>query len=247
MTALTPLDDQAGASRGARYFGGVLLAMTGVLMLGLVLHHPTVEGRLSVQALSAAIQRVAGVDRFVHGMLMAIIGLQALGFYLFSARLGFRKPAVAAGFMAFAAGAVLMAVPTTLDGFVTPDFAAACLKLPGGCGAADVGALRLIGAMVQDFTKVALILMSTAAAAWGVALLPRPGWLNRLAGLAGLACGVAPAWVLLTASINLRPDNLALIIGAQVVWSLVASAVMLAGDKAAWHDRSRPKSRARVA
>jgi hypothetical protein len=228
-----PSDDRIGPSKTTERVGGAILALTGVLMLGLILNHPTVAGHQAVQALAVSIGRVAAVDRLVHGMLMAIIGLQAVGFYVFAARLGLRGPAVAAGLMAFTAGAVVMVIPATLDGFVIPDVASACLKLAGGCGAADVGALRLISAMIQDFTKVALILMSAASAAWGAALAVRRGWLTRIAGVVGLACAVVPAWVLLTAVVNLRPGNLAQIIAAQVVWALVAAGVLLFGARRA--------------
>ena len=67
---------------------------------------------------------LAGVDRFVHGGLIATLGLQVLGFHLFSARLGWERPTVAAAFMAYVAGVVFMVIAATLDGFVTPDLVA---------------------------------------------------------------------------------------------------------------------------
>ena len=233
MTAQTLSPDHEGPGRGARRFGAALLALTGLFTLALVLNHPVLAGRHDVKAVAAGIQALAAADRMVHGLLMVVLGLQAVGFFILSARLGWRSPAVGAGFTAFVAGAVVMTIPATLDGFVTPDLAGACLKLPMGCSATDAGAFRLVAVMIQDFTKLALILMSVAAAGWGLALVFRRGWLNRLAGAAALACGIIPAWVLLTSAINLRPANLAQIVAAQVVWSLVAAAVLLVKDKIA--------------
>ena len=232
MTAQPHISAPAGPGRAARYFGAVLLALTGLFTLALVLNHPVLAGRHDVKAVAVGIQALARVDRLVHGLLMVVLGLQAVGFCIFSARLGWRSPAAAAGFLAFAAGAVVMTIPATLDGFVTPDLAEACLKLPLGCGAPDAGAFRLVAVMIQDFTKLALILMAAAAAAWGLALLARPGWLSRVAGLIGLACAAAPTWVLLTSAILLQPGNLAQIMGAQVVWSLAAAAVLLGDNRA---------------
>ncbi len=231
MTAQTPTHAPSTPVRGAQWFGAALLALTGLFTLALVMNHPTLGARHDVQTVAIGIQALARVDRLVHGLLMAVLCLQAAGFYIFSARLGWRSPAVAAGFMAFAAGTVVMTIPTTLDGFVTPDLAAACLKLSMGCSGADAGAFRLVAVMIQDFTKLALILMSAAALGWGLALVFRRGWVNRLAGLIGLACAAVPAWVLLTSQVTLRPDNLAQVIAAQVVWSLVAAGVLLQDEK----------------
>jgi len=231
MTAQTPTQDPS-PSRGARRFAGMLLVATGLLSLGLVMNHPSLGAHQGVQAAAVGIQAVARADRIVHGSLMAVFGLQALGFYIFSARLGFGRPAVPLGFLAFAAGAVVMIIPTTLDGFVTPDGAAACLKVAGGCAATDAGAFRLVAAMIQDFTKVALILLSVGTAGWGLALVSRGGWLSRLAGVVGLVCAVLPAWVLMTSEVYLRPGNLAEIIAAQVVWAVAAGALMLGGGRA---------------
>jgi len=232
MTAHPPVHDHTRPGRGAQRFGAALLALTGLFTLGLVTNHPTLGARHDVQAVAVGIQALARVDRLVHGLLMLVLCLQAIGFYIFSARLGWRSPAVGAGFTAFAAGVVVMTIPATLDGFVTPDLAAACLKLSMGCSGADAGALRLVAVMIQDFTKLALTLMSAAALGWGLALVPRGGWLSRIAGVVGLVCAVLPAWVLLTSEVYLRPGNLAEIIAAQVVWTLAAAAVLLLGGGA---------------
>jgi hypothetical protein len=231
MTAQPPVHDHTRPGRGAQRFGAALLALTGLFTLALVMNHPTLGARHDIQAVAVGIQALARADRLVHGLLMLVLCLQAIGFYIFSARLGWRSPAVGAGFVAFAAGVVVMTIPATLDGFVTPDLAIACLKLPAGCAAPDAGAFRLVAVMIQDFTKLALILMSAAALGWGLALVFRRGWLNLLAGLIGVACAAVPAWVLLTSQVTLRPDNLAQVIAAQVVWSLVAAGVLLQTEK----------------
>src|SRR5579862_134333 len=74
--------------------GGALLALV------MVLHHPTLDrGAIHDAAQTAdAIVRLASVDRFVHGMLMLLYGLQTVGFFYFSQRLRFSRPLVAAGF-----------------------------------------------------------------------------------------------------------------------------------------------------
>ncbi len=214
-------------------FGGVLLALTGLLTLVLVMHHPVLRAHHGIGEMATGIRALAAMDRIVHGALMFILGVQALGFYIFSARIGFRHPAVVAGFIAFAVGVVVMIVPTTLDGFVTPDVAQACLATPGGCTAADASVFRLVAAMIQDFTKVALLATALGAGCWSLALLLRRGLANRLAGSAGLLCAGIPASILLFSDLHLRPDNLAQIIAAQAVWCLIAAGLLIVGGAGA--------------
>jgi hypothetical protein len=207
--------------------GGGLLAFTALMTMVLVMHHPVLTARYGVTAFAAGVRPLAQMDRIVHGGLMAIFSVQALGFYIFSQSLGLRRPAVAAGFMAFVAGVVVMAVPTTLDGFVTPDLAEACAQTQGGCTAADASVLRLVATMIQNFTKVALVSMCLGTGAWSLALLSSKGLLTRGIGIVGLICAAMPASVLFFSAVYLQPANLAKIIASEVIWTLVVAGLMI--------------------
>ena len=206
-----------------------LLAVPAILTLVLILHHPVLRGGHDIASVAAGIGSLAVMDRLVHGGLIVVLGLQTLGFTLFSAHLGWARPAVVAGFMAYAAGVLLMIVPATLDGFVTPDLAAACLTAAHGCGATDEGVFRLIAVMIQDFTKLALVVMAAGIAGWSVALLTGSSARSRIGGIAGLACAAVPVVILLSSSVTLQPGNLAGIIASQTVWSLLAATLMVTG------------------
>ena len=218
--------------RSVDRLAAALLAVPALLSFVLILHHPALHGRHGVADVAAGIQAVARMDRIVHGGLIAMFALQTVGFFLFCGKLGWGRPAVAVGFLAYTAGVLLMVIPTTLDGFVTPDLAAACLSAPQGCGGTGGGVFRLVAAMIQEFTKAALIVMSAGTCAWAAVLLFGTGVVSRVAGAIGLLCAVAPVAVLLLSDIYLRPGNLAGMIAAQVVWSFVAAGVMGSGAHA---------------
>ena len=228
---MTDTEDQASVGNGLR-FGGALLAVTAASTLILVMHHPVLHAHHDMAEIATGIGALARMDRIVHGGLMATFAVQALGFYIFSIRLGFRNPAVAAGFLAFAAGVVVMVVPTTLDGFVTPDLAAACQRAQGGCTVADASVLRLVAMMIQDFTKVALVSISLVTACWSLALIMRKGLASRSVGIIGVVCAALPASVLFFSDVYLQPGNLAGIIAAQVVWGLTVAGLMIFGGLA---------------
>lgn len=205
---------------------GIALVLSAILSLIAILHHPTLENVQGAEEAARAIHSLAGMDKLVHGALMVIFSVQAIGFYYFSARLGFDRPAVLVGFMAYAFGVIILFIPTTLDGFVTPDLTDACAASPH-CGTLPSGVIGLIAIAIQDFTKISLVAMSLATLSWSVALVRFPGWMNRAAGCISFACGIAPLAVFGFFSVYLRPDNLAAIILAPLIWTLTAGALML--------------------
>ncbi|HEY0779286.1 MAG TPA: hypothetical protein VGD56_15070 [Gemmatirosa sp.] len=214
-----------------------LLATAALLSILIVLHHPTIQGRHGAADFAAGIAAIGPALRVVHGALLVLLGVQALGFFQLSARLGWNRLPVAAGFLAYAAGVMVLAIPALLDGFVAPDLAAACVRTVAGatagaapaCGAADGATFRLVGTIVQDFTKAGFVAIAVATAAWAVALLAGAAEdaFARAAGAVGLLCAAAPIAFLLGTDVLLRPTTLAGFVAAQLVWSLVAAALLV--------------------
>ena len=91
----------------------------------------------------AGARRLADIDHLVHGVLIALMGVMTLGFLHLTQRLGFERPAAAAGFVAFAGGSLLVCIAATFDGFVVPDFVAAWCTTPGqACAGSGTGHAR---------------------------------------------------------------------------------------------------------
>jgi len=202
--------------------GGALLALL------MVLHHPTLD-RSSIHDAAQtadAIARLASADRFVHGMLMLLYGLQTVGFFYLSQSLRFGRPIVLTGFVAFAAGTFLTMIPATLDGFVTPDLPALCRPT---CAGTDLPGIAVISIAIQDFTRIGLVAFAISSLSWGVALLSAAGWLSRLVGLIGSAAGAVSIGLIVVVGIVLTPATLALIVLSQLVWNLAAAAWLVAG------------------
>jgi hypothetical protein len=217
-------------SKAAESFAARLLMAAAVLSLVAVLHHPVLPPVHGAAETVQAIRSLAGMDRLVHGALIVLFALQTVGFYYFSAGLGFRRPVVMAGFVAYAAGALTMIIPATLDGFVTPDLVEEC-AIAARCGDGQGALITLIAVAIQDFTKIALAATSIAILCWGAALIGGAGRVQRVAGLVGLACALAPLTAFAVSRILLVPGNLAVIVAAQLVWNLAAATAMLARNR----------------
>ncbi|HVJ54603.1 MAG TPA: hypothetical protein VM689_19235 [Aliidongia sp.] len=207
---------------------GAVLAGAALLSLAAILHHPTLQGPHEAQAAAEAIRSLGPLDRLIHGTLMLVAFIQTVAFARVSARLGFRSAAILAGFSAYAAGSIVLVIPATLDGFVTPDLADRCLAA-ADCGASHAAVTELVGVAIQDFTKVALSALSLATLCWSIGIVGRPGPMPRAVGLVGLVCALAPLAALWLSDLHLRPDNLAIILSAQLVWNIAVAALMLTG------------------
>jgi hypothetical protein len=210
-------------------FAAAAIALGAVLAVAVVAHHPALHRAVGGPAAetAAALQALAPANRLVHGGLMAVLGLQMVGFAYFSARLGFRRPAVLAGLVAFAAAAVVMIIPMTLDGFVVADFSVRCAAAAQACGAAETAILGLLGIVIQDLTKVGLAATSVAVLCWSIALLGGKAWAARAVGGLGLVCGLGPLAVLLASRLVLTPHSLAAILLASSLWGLAVAALMV--------------------
>jgi hypothetical protein len=212
-------------------FAAACIGLGTLLALVMVLHHPTLDRSAIHDAADAArdIARLAPLDRLVHGMLMLLYWLQTVGFYYFSRRLGFQRPAVLAGFTAYAAGTLLMAIPATLDGFVTSDLPRLCAL--EACSGSQLPGIEIIAIAIQAFTKIALVATAIATLCWSGALLcwsgalifPRRGASSLLLGIVGLASGGVPIALIVFAGIVLTPATLAIMVMSQLVWNLAVA------------------------
>ena len=189
----------------------------------MILHHPVVHG--GAAKVMAGAGKLAGLDHLVHGVLIALMGALTLGFFHRTQRLGFQRPAAAAGFIAFAGGSVLVSIAATFDGFVVPDVAAWCTAPGHACANAGADMLVLISAAIQDFTTLGFVAQSTGLNCWGLALLlAREGWFARAVGVLGILCGGASAAILIGAHVFLTPHTLLMIFAVYGVWYLAAAA-----------------------
>lgn len=216
----------------ADVFAGAVIGVATLLAVVMILHHPVVHGG-AVKVMQAA-GKLAGLDHLVHGVLIALMGVLTLGFFHLTQRLGFQRPAAAAGFIAFAGGSALVSVAATFDGFVVPDVAAWCTAPGHACSDSGADMLVLISAAIQDFTTVGFVAQSIALVAWGLALLTaREGWFGRGVGALGLLCGGASAAILIGAHVFLTPQTLLMIFAFYGVWYLAVAVWLIVARRTA--------------
>lgn len=205
---------------GAAY--GWLLAVTTLLSLAVIAHHPMTGIHDPAHGL-AAIVAAGPADRWVHGLVILVVLLLTTGFSGFAWRLGVAHPLVMAGWLSQLFGATALIGAALLDGFVVPDLAAR-----GGAGAYDF--LAFCGIWLQADTRLGFVLIAVAAVFFGHALLHHRGgalWI----GLLGIAVGGFSAVFVLTLTARFNPPLLLAYMTGQAAWHLTVAAWMIRGLK----------------
>ena len=211
----------------------VLIFIPALLSFVMVLHHPVLRlgDTQGSAALATGIGRIASETRIFHGLILVLVAVQALGLYSFAERLGLSRLWVRAGVLFYGLSTVLMFLPGTIDGFVTPLLGSRCFGDATQCANSLAGSLTFAWAAIQAFTTIALALQALALLSWSVALALSSGW-QRWAGICGGLLAIVPLAMLGTLDRAINPFVLAEIIIFEAIWSM-AAAIML------WSDRIR--------
>lgn len=206
---------------------GVLLTVTTLLALIIVAHHPVADLHDRAQGLQNLVA-IGAVDRWVHGALIAIVLLWAVGFSGFAWRLGIEHPAVMAGWLAYIVGGVFVVLAGLIDGFIVPDLADRLSDQVAHPAAYDL--LALCGIANQALTKLGLVFMAVGILMWGHALMHHRGLARLMALFAMLTGGVSAAFIL-TSPERIDVHTLFWYLVGQVVWNLSVAMWMVRGMK----------------
>lgn len=219
-----PSGDSASYGRAA----GVLIAVCAGLSILAIAHHPTVSGASPADTL-AQVVRLAGMDRIVHGALIALVGGLLTGLAAFSLRQGIARPTVAAGIIAYSIGAAATIGAAVIDGFIVPGLAAQYAGASSENVKLALDLLATCALTIQVLTKLGLIAISTGIFMWSIGLVRSRGT-ARIAGIIGLVAGLLPAGVLLFGGVSLTPSSLGAIFLAHAIWYFAIAALLFRGE-----------------
>ena len=211
-------------SASARRAGIVLVAATIVSIVAMA-HHPSV-GSHDPGAAIAEIGTKASLSRIVHGVLIALMGLELYAFAVFADRIGARRDAVRVGFVGYAIGIGAMIGAATISGFVITSLAAHFADA-GADPSAFANLARLAMTGNQALAQLGTIAISAAILAWSIALLRDRS--NRWLAIIGFAASVLPALALVAGVIRLDVTGMTLVVVAEAVWNLAVGVALIRG------------------
>jgi hypothetical protein len=199
------------------------VAAAAVLSIVFVALDPEVQAH-GARAVLEAIAANAPVHQGVHAAESLFVLMLAHGVASLGARLGWSRPPVRFGLLAYMAGALAMLAATTFDGLVTPAVAAAWLR-PQHDVQAGLEAVRFAGISVQSFATMAWGLQALGASVLSAALMADGGVRRRLGGL-GLLAAVVTIAALLASGPAMDTMAVVGILLTQAVWNLTCAAVL---------------------
>ena len=199
----------------------------GSLLMALVMtHHPTGHGD-SLPGAVQGVMQVSGLNAMVHGALLAIIGLLAVGYAGFAD--GLAQPRLArAGRLAYFAGALAMSVAGLTNGFIAPGLIKALAS--AGEVAAAKPVLAALWQLNQAFAAAGVVAIGVAVVLWSVALI-RQGGLGRWIGAAGGMVNAALLVALIGGWLVLDVHGFGLFVLIQAIWGVALAASMLWGRR----------------
>lgn len=201
---------------------GLLAIATGIVAFALLAFHPGGDAHDFAGVLKEEAAN-RGMDALVHGGFIVVLALQTVCYAMFSARLGWQRPAAVAGFVFFCAGAIFLAGSMVLDGLVTPAVAARYLAAPAKIEFARA-LFVLVGALIGVLMPAGIAFQAGAFAAWGTALM---GSGRRVAGAFGVLLGVAMIAGVAAGIATANPVALMGGIVGTAVWAIVGGATMM--------------------
>jgi hypothetical protein len=188
-------------------------------------HHPSVASHDPGAAI-AEIGTKATQSRIVHGVLIALMGLEVYAFAVFADRIGARRDAVRVGFVAYAIGIGAMIGAALISGFVITRLASHFAEAETDASAfANLASLAMTGN--QSLAQLGVIAISAAILAWSFALLHdrKQRWL----AIVGFAASVLPALALVAGLVRLDVTGMTLVVVAEAVWNMAVGLALIRG------------------
>ena len=193
--------------RNDRIAGGLLVvaSLASVLMMA---HHPSNSHGLAM-------------GQFVHGAMIAIVGLTALGLAQFARVLGLDRLTVLAGLIAYGVAMFGGIGAATINGFVVTNLVAK--------GETDHAIFALAWEANQALANLGVVATGVAFILWSIELLQRAGRAGRVLGLLGVLAGVAPMILLGSGMMRMNLHGAILIYGGQAAWMALAGLYLWSG------------------
>jgi hypothetical protein len=206
----------------------LLLGFMALCVIIVLAKHPVVSQGASPEQSLVEIVALQNTDRWVHGILIAIVFVLAYALTRFSDVICERSAFAIAGCMTYQAGCISVIAAMLADGFLVPNIAIKFVNTSQAQLPVAIALMSFCSVAIRLLTKFGFLLMSIAFVAWAVALWElraeraNARWEWVVAALAG----VAPAAYLLGSQSPLVPHSLMAIISVQTIWYLTVARLM---------------------
>lgn len=216
-------DERLPSGRAA----GAALAVASVLTVALMANHPHVHAHDPAEFIDAT-SRQAPANAFVHGSLIALMGVLVFGYSCLSSRLGMGSPCVRAGLIAYLLGVVAVIPAALTDGFLISEFVARFRDRPAQDLLVMKHVLTLCGLAIRVASRMWVVATSAAVLLWSAHLVGTTGS-ARAVGILGCVAGAAPVVALASGYLPMNVHGVGAFVLVQAVWGVAVGILLIRG------------------
>lgn len=188
-----------------RAAGAALMVAAAATVL-MMAHHPTGHG--------------GWLGQFVHGAMIALLGLATYGLLHVALRRGIERPMILMGAIAYGIALVGHVGAATINGFAVPAMAAH----PG----IDHGLFVVTWELNQALARLGVVANGIAFLLWSYGFVVQRGWARGLGAL-GIIAGAAPIVLLGTGAVQMNVAGAMIVYSAQAAWLLLLGLYLWSG------------------
>ncbi len=205
---------------------GWILAVASLIALAFIAHHPEADFHNPTNGLEN-MSAIGPAGRIVHGTLIFMVLLFAIGFKGFALKIGIRHPLVMAGWITYIIGTMAMIQAASIDGFLLTDISN---KMSANRQLA-YDLIHLSMMYNQILARLGFCLMALSAIFWGIALIHFNG-IKRLIGFSSLLIGAVSVAFVLINSDRIDVKVLLIYMIVQLIWHLIIAIWMIISKEA---------------
>lgn len=220
-------EQPVSASSPARA-SGILLISSTALAVVFMAHHPTSGTHDAAVFAERAARGIAGLS-LVHGVLIVVLLLMTTGFVSIIDVVSHRRLLARLALTSLIVGAASGTIAALINGFILPITAG---QFAGETAEALAPLLALCLNANSVLARVCVLGLSTHAALCGVGLLPSRG-MPRLAGVAGVCCGLLSPLLLLVGSLPMNVSGFGSFVVINGVWTITAGLTLIGSRRSA--------------
>ncbi len=187
---------------------GAILAVGSLASMLVMAHHP-----------SDPHQMVLG--QAVHGAMITIVGVMALGLVQFARRLGLDRLTVLAGLIAYGIAVFGDIGAATINGFVVTNLVAHKVD--------DHAMYALVWEASQALARLGVVATGVAFLLWSIALVTRSDRVGRALGGFGILAGLVPMILLATGVLSMNLHGAIPIYAGQALWMVLVGLYLWSG------------------
>jgi hypothetical protein len=213
--------DRKGRNMKRDVGAGTLLIVAAAAGMFVMLHHPIGHDILE----SGDFTRMAGLNRFLHGLAIASVPMTFLGLMGLWRRLAPSELATAA-LVVWGFGGIAILIAAAASGFVATDTMQWMNETEAGSKAMNHALGDYTHSLNQAFSKVNVVASSASLLLWAFAI-EKTKRFNKAAGLFGLVVGGALLFAFFGGRLKLNVAGFGIVVFAQSAW-LIWVGILLA-------------------